>query len=744
MKSLFRSVLLVLFLSVIGIANSQETLTLEKIFNEGLLNAKWMAPVRWLPDGDSYLILERREGSPLRDMVRVDAKTNKREVLVAGEKFIPEGSEKPLRLSGYTWSKDNSKLLLFTNTRRVWRYNTRGDYWVLDVKSGNLQQLGKDLPESSLMFAKFSPDAGRVAYVSKNNIYVETLADRKIKQLTFDGCEYIVNGTFDWVYEEEFDCRDGFRWSPDGLTIAFWQSDTRGTGVFDIINNVDSIYPSIIPIPYPKVGTTLSSVKVGVISADGGESRWISIPGDPRDNYLPRMEFIPESNDLLVQQFNRLQNTNTIWTVSAESLKTSVLFVETDKAWVDVYDDTEWIDKNKAFTWTSERDGWRRLYRVDRNGKQFIPITGANFDLISVLRIDEISGYVYYLASPENPTEKYLYRSRINGKGFPERITPDNVHGHNSYNISPNGKWAIHTFHNSTTPPVYTLVSLPSHKLIREFENNSDVAKEFSALGISPRQFFKVNIGDVTLDGWMVKPPHFNPAGKYPVIFHVYGEPAGSTVQNSWDGGDLWHQYLARQGYIVMSVDNRGVNLPRGREWRKCIYGKVGILAPGDQAAAVQEIIKAYPFVDAERIGVWGWSGGGSMTLNAMFRYPDLYQTGIAVAFVADQQLYDAIYQERYMGLPSTNPEGFKEGSPINHAGNLKGNLLLIHGTGDDNVHYQNCEMLVNELVKQNKLFQMLAYPMRSHGIYEREGTTLHLYRSMEKYWKDNLPAGSR
>ncbi|HBZ65674.1 MAG TPA: S9 family peptidase [Bacteroidales bacterium] len=744
MKSSFRSVLLILFLSVLSVASSQETLTLEKIFNEGLLNTKGMAPVRWLPDGDSYLTMERREGSSMRDMVKVDAKTDKRKVLVAGEKFVPEGSNKPLRLSGYTWSGDNSKLLLFTNTQRVWRYNTRGDYWVLDVKSGKLQQLGKNLPESSLMFAKFSPDATRVAYVSRNNIYVELLADGTAKQLTSDGNEYIVNGTFDWVYEEEFDCRDGFRWSPDGLTIAFWQSDTRGTGVFNMINNVDSIYPSIIPIPYPKVGTTLSAVRVGVISSDGGDTRWISIPGNPRDNYLPRMDFIPESNDLFIQQFNRLQNTNTVWTANTESLKTAVLFVETDKAWVDVYDDTKWLDKNHSFTWTSERDGWRRLYRVTRNGQQFMPITGPNFDLISVLQIDEKGGYVYYLASPENPIEKYLYRSRLDGKGVPERITPDNTHGHHSYNISPNGRWAVHTFHNSTTPPVYTLVSLPAHKVIREFENNQAVVTEFGALQINPHQFFKVNVGDVTLDGWMIKPPHFDPAKKYPVIFHVYGEPAGSTVQNSWEGGDLWHEYLAQQGYIVMSVDNRGVNLPRGRDWRKCIYEKVGIIAPGDQAAAVQEIIKTYPFVDAERIGVWGWSGGGSMTLNAMFRYPDLYKTGIAVAFVADQRLYDAVYQERYMGLPSTNAEGYKDGSPINHAGNLKGNLLLVHGTGDDNVHYQNCEMLVNELVKNNKLFQMLAYPMRSHGIYEREGTTLHLYRSMEKFWKDNLAAGPR
>lgn len=744
MKLRIRYLLLIAFSGVMFVASSQEALTLEKIFNEGLIHTKSIGPVRWLSDGDSYLTTERREGSPLRDMVKIDARTGSRTVVVKGEMFIPEGADKPLRLSGYTWSGDNNKLLLFTNTQRVWRYNTRGDYWVLDVKSGRLQQLGKSLPESSLMFAKFSPDATRVAYVSRNNIYVETLSSGEVKQITTDGCDHIVNGTFDWVYEEEFDCRDGFRWSPDGSVIAFWQSDTRGTGVFDMINNIDSIYSFIIPLPYPKVGTTLSAVKTGVVPADGGAPRWFDIPGDPRNNYIPRMDFIPGTNNLFIRQFNRLQDTNTIWVADAGNMKTRKLFMETDKAWVDVYDDTHWLEKNKWFTWTSERDGWRRLYKISADASVVIPVTGANFDIVSVETIDEKGGWVYYIASPESATERYLYRSRLDGKGQPERLTPSGTPGHHSYNISPNGKWAVHTFHNSTTPPVYSLVSLPKHTLVREFESNQAALDEYNRLGVSKRQFFKVNIGDVTLDGWMLKPAAFDPSKKYPVIFDVYGEPAGSTVQNSWGWGELWDEYLTQQGYIVMSIDNRGVNLPRGREWRKCIYGKVGILAPADQANAVKEIINTYPFVDPARIGIWGWSGGGSMTLNAMFRYPDLYKTGISVAPVTDQRLYDAVYQERYMGLPSTNPDGYTDGSPVNHAKDLKGNLLLIHGTGDDNVHYQNTEMLIDELVKYNKLFQMMSYPMRSHGIYEREGTTLHLYRTMEKFWKENLPAGAR
>jgi len=721
-----------------------QTLTLEQIYGTGLLKTKGMGAIKWLPDGNAYLTLELIDAVQGRDMVQYDAETGNLEKLVPAYKFIPEGEKKPLTIDSYKWSEDNSKLLIFTNTRRVWRYNTRGDYWVLDMKSGSLQKMGKGLPEATLMFAKFSPDARKVAYVSNLNIYTEDLASGKIEQITKDGGGDIINGTFDWVYEEEFDCRDGFRWSPDGKYIAYWQSDTKGIGTFYIVNNVDSLYSILVPFPYPKVGTTVSAVKAGVVSSLGGETQWFNIPGDPRDHYIPRMEFIPGSNELMIQQMSRIQDTNAVWTGNAETMKLENLFTETDKAWVDVYDDTKWFNESKFFTWTSERDGWRHLYMVSRDGKDFQLITKGAFDIASIQCIDDKEGYVYYIASPENFTERYLYRSRLDGSGISERITPEGMPGQHQYNISPNGKWATHTFQNSITPPVIEMVALPEHTTVRVFEENKAPREEFQTLGLQPKEFFKVALSDITLDAWMIKPPHFDPSKKYPVIYFVYGEPATSTVQNVWAGGDLWHQYLAQQGYLVMSVDNHGVNAPRGREWRKSIYGQIGILASKDQADATIKIGDMYPFADMDRIGIWGWSGGGSMTLNMMFRYPDLYKTGIAIAAVSDQKLYDAVYQERYMGLPSGNPDGFRDGSPINYAKNLKGNLLLIHGTGDDNVHYQNCELLIDELVKQGKMFDMLAYPMRSHSIYERKGTTLHLRKTMDKYWKEHLEPGPK
>jgi dipeptidyl-peptidase-4 len=553
-----------------------------------------------------------------------------------------------------------------------------------------------------------------------------------------------VNGTFDWAYEEEFGCRDGFRWSPDSKTIAYWHSNTEGTGTFYMINNIDSIYSMPIPLPYPKVGTTNSAVKVGVVSADGGASRWFDIPGDLRNDYLPRMDFIPNSNEVMIQQLNRLQNTNTIWTADVNTMEIKKIHVDRDEAFLDIHDNIMWLDKNRYFTWTSEKDGWMHLYKISRDGSEEKLITKGAFDIVRISCIDPRGGYVYYIASPDKPTERYLYRSRLDGKGQAELVTPGDKTGQHAYQMSSNAAWAIHTFQNVTTPNQYQLVSLPDHKSVRILEDNAEAKAWFEALKLKPKEFFRVDIGAAELDGWMIKPPGFDPGKKYPVIVYIYGEPAGATVQNNWGGGDLWHQYLARQGYIVMSLDPRGTKSPRGREWRKVIYGKIGIIAGNDHSAGMREILKTYPYMDEDRVGIWGWSGGGQMTLNCMFRYPDIYKAGIAVAFVSDQRLYDAIYQERYMGLPSENEYGYREGSPITHAHKLQGDLLIMHSTADDNVHYQSFEMLVDELVRHNKMFRMMSYPMRAHGISERENTGYHLRQVMERFWLESLPAGPR
>ena len=715
-------------------------LTLEDIYSNDLFKVKGFGPIRWMKDNKAYSTLEKNAIIEGDDIVVYNAESSTRRVSVNAKQLVPNGGKKPLSIDNYIWSDDNNKLLIFTNTRKVWRQNSRGDYWVLNLVDGKLSQLGKGLEEATLMFAKFSPDGNRVAYVCRLNIYVEVIATGEITKLTKDGGDNIINGAFDWVYEEELGDLDGFRWSPDGKNISYWQSDTKEVGTFYLINNVDSIYSKPIPFPYPKVGTANSAVKIGVVSSTGGITKWFDVPGDPRNNYLARMDYIPGSDEVMIQQLNRLQNTNTVWIGNTKNMELKNILTDKDEAFLDIYDNIVWLDNAKYFTWTSEKDGWLHLYKVSRDGKESSLITKRNFDVINIDCIDPVSGFVYYIASPESYIHRYLYRSRIDGTGEAERVSPSSMIGHHGYQISADSKYAIHTFENSTTPRRIALINLATHKEIKLLEDNSELKAKIDALGLKPKEFFKVDIGDVVLDGWMIKPINFDPSKKYPVIIHVYGEPAGSTVQDNWSTGDnMWHQYLANQGFVIMSVDTRGTRVARGREWRKCIYRKIGIVSVNDEANAAKKIAENYSFVDASRIGIWGWSGGGQMSLQCIFGYPKVFKTAIAVSFISNQLLYDNIYQERYMGLPDDNKEGYSVGSPVTNASKLEGNLMIMHGTGDDNVHYQNFEILVNELIKHNKLFSMMSYPMRDHSISQRENTTLQMRRTMEAFWKKNL-----
>ncbi len=716
------------------------SLTLEDIYTKNKYAAKGFGPLVFMKDNKGYTTLEYNASFKSNEIILYDIISGSKKVLVSAKQLIPNGLVNPLSIYNYTWSNDNKNLLIYTNTKKVWRQNTKGDYWVLNLASGMLSQIGKTLPSASLMFAKFSPNGKEIAYVSNLNIYKENLATHAITQISFDGGGDIINGTFDWVYEEELDDRDGFRWSSDSKEIAYWQSNTKGVGTFYLINNVDSNYSKPIPLPYPKVGTANSAVKLGVVSANGGKTRWLNLPGDPRNNYIARMDYVPGKNELIIQQLNRLQNTNRVWIANTNSLALTNIYTDTDEAFLNIHDNIVWLENSNAFTWTSEKDGWLHLYKISKDGKTVSLITKGNFDVVNINYIDTANGYVYYIASPENYLQRYLYRSKLDGTGNAERVTPANLAGQNSYQLSGDAKYAIHVFENAQTPKRYSLISLPDHHEIKLLEDNATLKNNIAALGLRPKEFFKVDIGEVVFDAWVIKPINFDSQKKYPTIFHVYGEPASSTVQDNWGTGDnLWHQYLANQGYIIISVDNRGTKVPRGRAWRKSIYRQIGLLAADDQAKAAQKICSLFPFVDASRLGIWGWSGGGQMSLHSIFRHGDVFKTAIAVSFVSQQTLYDNIYQERYMGLPTDNVEGYREGSPVTHAKKLQGNLLIIHGTADDNVHYQNFELLVNELVKNNKLFSMMSYPMRDHGISQRENTTLHMRRTMEQFWKKNL-----
>jgi dipeptidyl-peptidase-4 len=688
------------------------------------------------------------------DIVEYDTASGKRSVLVSAAQLTPKDAKKPLRIEDYQWDQGLNRLLVFTESKRTWRTNTRGDYWLLERPSGSLKKLGGDAPASSLMFAKFSPDGSLVAYVRANNLYVEDIATGAIRALTSDGSETLVNGASDWVYEEELNLRDAFRWSPDGKNIAFWQLDESGVEQYTIVNNTKSLYPELQKFPYPKAGTKNPSVRVGVVGTSGGQPQWMQIPGEPRENYLFRMDWADE-HSVAVGQLNRGQNVVTFYLGDASSGAAKVIFRDQDDAWVFVPEGEgaaretqsfDWLKGHRSFLWLSERDGWRRAYTVSLNGGEPVAVTPASSDAMEVAGIDPEGRWIYYIASPENATERYLYRSRTDRPGIGERITPAGERGTHQYGISPDCRWAFHTYSAFDRVPATDLVSLPEEKSVRMLEANDLLRSNAAGLLDPPVEFFQLPLASgVKVDGWMIKPRDFDAKKKYPVLVYVYGEPAGTTVVNQWSGHTgFFHRALAADGYLVVSFENRGTPAPKGRAWRKAVYGAVGVLSTEDQTEAVLELARELPYADPERVGVWGWSGGGSNTLNLMFRSPDVYRVGVAVAPVPDQKLYDTIYQERYMGVPSDNAEGYRKGSPINFAAGLRGKLLIVHGSGDDNVHFQGTERLVNRLIELEKTFDFMEYPNRSHGIYEGEGTSLHVYSLIARYIEEHLAAGGR
>lgn len=747
MKKIFISLCIIFLFVSTGYSQQSDStfLTINKIFKSNEFTVKTPVLLKWSNDNKSYTVVKPSKSiEDAHDIVRYDILTNNRSTVVSAEKLIPPGETKPLFIDDYFFSKDHKKLLIYTNSKRIWRRKTRGDYWVLNLESWKLLKLGsKDAKPSTLKFAKFSPDSKNVAYVRENNIYVENIANGKITPLTKDGSVNIINGTFDWVYEEELDLRDGFRWSPDSKSIAYWQLNQSEVPIFYLINNTDSLYPFLKPILYPTVGQTNSIGRVGVVSAEGGKTEWMKIPGDPQNHYIARMDWAGNSDQIYVEQLNRVQDTMKVMLCNVKTGNTKNIYTDTDSAWVDVNNDLHWFDNGKYFTWTSDKDGWHHIYIISRDGKNIKMITPGNFDVVNIEKVNAEGGYIYYEASPKNPTQRYLFRVNINGEPKEEKITPDNFVGTNSYNISPDAKYAFHTFSTFNTPPTVSLISLPDHKTIRMIENNTELKERLATLKKKPTRFFTIDIGDgIKLSGWEMLPYNFNPSEKYPVLFYVYGEPAAQSVLDIWNYSlYLWHLMLTQHGYIVISVDNRGTPAPRGRKWRKALFHKIGILNQADQAAAARKIID-WPYVDTTRIGVWGWSGGGSMTLNLMFRHPDIYKIGMSVAPVPVQWLYDDIYQERYMGLWNKDKENYIKGSPITYAKNLEGNLLLIHGTGDDNVHFAGSERLINELIKDNKLFSLMIYPNRTHSINEGKNTRRHLFETLTHYLENNLPAG--
>ncbi len=731
-------------------STASPTLSLERIYKNKEFKSERAPYFRWLDDGTGYTVLEARDenntetenGVTGNDIVFYQPDGKGKKILLTVEQLTPAGQKDALSIDDYKWSADGKWALIFTNAQKVWRHRTRGDYWVLNLETNKLYQLGGEQPPAtSLMFAKFSPDSQKVAYVRDNNIYVETLGEKNVTALTTDGNDTIINGNFDWVYEEEFTITDGFRWSPDSKNIAYWQLDSSGVKYFTMINNTDSLYPTLTQFPYPKAGEQNSAVKVGVVELTTQQTHWAALPGDNRDRYVPRISWAGTSDALLIQDVNRPQNTNKLRLFNWKSNTLNTIYTDKDDAFLEWYYAAEWEEDGSHFIWHSERDGWRHLYRISRDGSDIVDLTPGDYDIVDLIALNEATNSFYFTAAPDHPEQRFLFKGYLDGSQPVERVTPASFAGNNGYYMSKDASYAMHTHSRFNQPPASQIIKTDGHATVTQLTTNDALNAQLANEVLPTHEFFTVEARDgVELDGWIMFPPDMDPSKKYPIIFYVYGEPWGSTVQDRWGGnGYLWNSMMTQKGFIMASVDNRGTRAPKGRDWRKAIYKKIGSITVRDQADALDAMADRWSQIDTSRVGVWGHSGGGSSTLNLLFRHGDKYHVGVAQAPVADIRYYDTIYQERYSGNPNTDPDSYTQTSPVTFAKDLQGNLLLVHGTGDDNVHYQGTEALINELVERNKQFEFMSYPNRSHSIREGKGTTLHLQTMKTNYFMEHL-----
>jgi len=795
-----------------------EPLSMQRIFASSEFGARGV-DLQWAPVGGAFV--KRVASSEVQggqDVVLETPEGEQTRIVAASELLYEEPNDeshtkKSLSINNYALSDDSNLLLIYTNSKRVWRRDTRGDYWIHDRKNSILRKLGGEFESSSLQFAKISPDRTRVAYVYKNNLYVESIQSGKIVQLTFDGNDDVINGTFDWVYEEEFDCRDGFRWAPDGKKIAFWRLDSSSEPLFTMIDNVGlatvsgankvdlttgapvvsskssgtqrvepylKSYPNLTCFKYPRVGCPNATVAIGIVTppANDDATNWDAKTNtifvdfkDDSEYYLPSMEWY--SSGLLVQKTPRSQRFFETFRIDPESGVPTLFFTEADPdgAWQESYPIYPLKD-GARFLRISERDGWRRCYLTSFDAPEKIePITSEGVDAEFVAFDYDASGAeigVYYYAAPESAARRALYRASLTGENARVLIDDSEVDAqdfrYETWNISADSEWAICRRSSFGVPTRIELTRLDAAraKVVKLLEDNAALREKLERENFGKSEFVSVEIDEkcdfeksegegnaaqekVSLDGWIMYPRDWNEkdAKRYPLLVYVYGEPASQTVLDSWGGSTyLYHRAIAERGCVVVSFDGRGTPAPKGRQFRKKIYQKFGAVGRSDQAAALRVLLSRAPFrdkIDPERVGVWGWSGGGTSTLNLLFNYPDLYRCGIAIAPVADYRNYDTIYQERYSGLITETPESYELGSPIGYAQNLQGWLLLIHGSGDDNCHFQTSEKLVDKLISFGKEFEFFEYPSRSHGIFEGSGTTLHLRNKTLKFWEQNL-----
>lgn len=687
-----------------------------------------LVDVAWDRDGTSYTTVVP-DDSGRTDLYRVDALTGRRELLVRDADLVPPGGREPIAIEEYRLSPDGSKLLVFTNSVRVWRVNTKGTYYVWDFAARRL------IPVSTKpgyqMFAKFSPDGHAVAFVRDNNIYVTDLAAGTETPLTHDGGENVINGTSDWVYEEELDLRDAFRWSPDGKRIAFWRLDQSAIRPFYLLNQ-DSLYPALFPVRYPKPGTPNSAVQIGVVEVATGRTSWLDL-GAERDIYVAAMDFADSPDTIWLTRLNRHQNRLDLLLAAATSGASRVIMTDTDSAWVDA-NQPRWIEGGKEFLFASEREGYDQVYLFRRDGSLVRRVTPGGWDVGEVYGVDEKARVLYFAGAIDGPLGRPLLRIGLDGKRLTRVSTEPGAH---AAEFDPTFHLYVDTYSRAGVPPVETLHRVDG-RLVRTVADNAELARKIAALGLRPPEFIKVPAADGTeLNAWIIRPRDFDPAKRYPLLMNVYGGPGSQTVLDAWGGPNyLWHQMLAQDGYLIASVDNRGTGM-RGAKFMKMTYLHLGRYETADQIAAAHWFARQ-PYVDPDRIGIWGWSYGGYMTSRSMFLGGGVFKAALAVAPVTDWHFYDSIYTERFMRTPEENPDGYADSAVLPYADSLRGRFLLVHGTGDDNVHFQNSVRLVQRLEAAGKQFDMRIYPNKTHAL-AGGNTRENLYGLFTEWLKRNL-----
>jgi dipeptidyl-peptidase-4 len=738
-----------------------DSLTVERIFGGRDLSPAGMPRPVWLSSGRAYLETRPADGGGT-DIIRVDAASGSETVVVAAAKLVGDDGRR-FAIEDMQLSPDESRALLFHNSVRVWRANTRGVYDVVELSTGKLTPLvtvtspsrgpstltdtatanflGKvagfvvpPLRNGLQMFAKFAPDSRHVAFVRDNDLFVTNLADGQLTRLTNDGSTDIINGTTDWVYEEELGLRDAFRWSPDSRSIAYWRFDQSPVPAFPMVDQ-QTLYPVVAVLRYPKAGMPNSRVRVGVISATGGGTTWLEA-GPDTGQYIARMEWLG-NDSVAVRRMPRKQDRMDLLLLSAASGKGRLVASDSDAAYVDVDDNgVVWIDGGKRFLMMSDRSGWRQVFLYDRAGRLVRQVTSDGADVLDIVRVDEKQGDVYVLAAAPTPIQRQVLKFPLDGKSPAEQVTTGA--GTHSVSFNPTMTAMLDIFSSGGKPPVATLYDYPSMKVRRVLEDNAELVKKLAATGIAAPQFFRLPMPDGTLlDAYRLIPANFDSTQAHPVLMYVYGGPATPQVNDAWGGTRyLWHQLLTRHGYVIVVVDNRGAAW-RGRDFRKITQYHLGLRESQDQMDAARWI-GSRSWADSARIGIWGWSYGGFMTLMTAGRGGDLFRAAVCVAPVSDWHLYDTIYTERFMWTPLENPEGYETSSAQAYLDGLTARFLIVHGTGDDNVHPQNTMQVVNRLEARAFPFQMMLYPNRTHSISGGR-TQVHLFDMLTRFILTNL-----